>query len=385
MARELSQGDVVYLRYEEEDLWHERVLTGRSLNGRWAVCTPDYDHYVEAVEGDGIPLRVGRGGWHLANGLGRDRGEPVYRFDPARRPRGARLRALFDEAIELVRVDALDQAVAVPVEGRAELAPEGNLLWICLVSPEGAEIGQLIRTETLTAGRRDGSVHVSGVGDQLRVFMSVPADLAEIKSNWLRRQWAPMGTQAASSLDARILPIERNSLGQRFRDVRSAVSISRQEELSDFPLDGPRTARWWTEQISRTGMTPGSRHKQWRHENAVDPNDSLCRMHELISDTMEFLICVDQLDGSNLSCAENLVRQAQYIEHEIKKKAENKGGFDPTEYFLGRTTRLIGGAILHPDLVKWVSEKAARDSAILKEERKAREERAAAKAGPKRS
>eukprot|EP00971_Amphidinium_carterae_P322713 6414024-Amphidinium_carterae.1 len=76
MARVLTQGDVVYLRHEEEDLWHERLLTGRSLSGRWAVCAPDYDHYVELVDSLEVPLRLSRGGWHLAVGLGRERGEP---------------------------------------------------------------------------------------------------------------------------------------------------------------------------------------------------------------------------------------------------------------------------------------------------------------------
>eukprot|EP00971_Amphidinium_carterae_P322147 6403423-Amphidinium_carterae.1 len=263
MARGLVPGDVVHLRYEEEDLWHERILTGRSVNGRWAVCTPDYDHYVETVEAADVPLRIGRGGWHLANGLGRDRGEPVYRFDPARRPRGARLRALCKEAVELIRVDALDQAVAAPVVAQQPLGLEPDSVWICLISPEGAEIG----------GSCDGAW---GSIANLHSGVEGQKDRAEDKLTWLRKQWGEKAGSAASTLDARILPVERNALGQRFRDVRSAVALSRQEDLPDFPLEGPRTARWWAEQVSRTGMTPGTRHKQWRHENGLDAHDGLC-------------------------------------------------------------------------------------------------------------
>ena len=70
------------------------------------------------------------------------------------------------------------------------------------------------------------------------------------------------------------------------------------------------------------------------------------------------------------------------VEHEVKKKAEAKKQPDGSEYFVGRQKR-TGGALVSPDLVKWVAEKASRESAILKESRKAAEERALVRKGAK--
>jgi hypothetical protein len=90
---------------------------------------------------------------------------------------------------------------------------------------------------------------------------------------------------------------------------------------------------------------------------------------------LELLGCVDQLDLANLAGAESLARHMQFTEHEIKKKHDAKRDFSSADYFLGRQTR-SGGALIHPELLKWVSEKHAKESAILKEQRKAAEERA---------
>jgi hypothetical protein len=93
--------------------------------------------------------------------------------------------------------------------------------------------------------------------------------------------------------------------------------------------------------------------------------------------------CVDQLDVGNLVSIECACRQLQYVEHEVKKKADaRRGDYSSEAYFLGRTRR-SGGALIAPELLKWVSEKAARDSAVLKEQRKAAEERALARKSAK--
>ena len=62
------------------------------------------------------------------------------------------------------------------------------------------------------------------------------------------------------------------------------------------------------------------------------------------------------------------------MEFETKKKVEAKTGVDNQEHFLGRHRR-TGGALVCPALSAWVAEKAAKESAILKEQRKATEER----------
>ena len=70
------------------------------------------------------------------------------------------------------------------------------------------------------------------------------------------------------------------------------------------------------------------------------------------------------------------MRHCQYQEFEVRKRTEAKKATDTSSsYFLGRT-RQTGGALVDPELQKWVAERASRDSAVLKEQRKAAEERA---------
>ncbi len=73
------------------------------------------------------------------------------------------------------------------------------------------------------------------------------------------------------------------------------------------------------------------------------------------------------------ACAESLVRELQYNEFEIKKKVEMKKPASNAEWFLGRPRR-TGGALVWPALAEWVAGRA-KESAILKEQRKAAEER----------
>eukprot|EP00971_Amphidinium_carterae_P116892 2314880-Amphidinium_carterae.4 len=79
-------------------------------------------------------LRVGRGGWHLANGLGQ---QWVVNDE-------SRCIALIRR--ETACIPQTQLSLYLLQEGREGLVPEGNLRWICLISPEGAEIGQLIET-----------------------------------------------------------------------------------------------------------------------------------------------------------------------------------------------------------------------------------------------
>ena len=104
-------------------------------------------------------------------------------------------------------------------------------------------------------------------------------------------------------------------------------------------------------------------------------------LHENL-EIVELLGCVDQVDISNLAGVEATVRHLQYVEHEVKKKHDARTQADGSDYFSGRGRR-AGGAIISPELLKWVAEKAARDASVAKEIRKAGEERSLARAKAK--
>jgi len=187
----------------------------------------------------------------------------------------------------------------------------------------------------------------------------------------------------AAPTDARVLPVLRNTSGERFRTLQSAADAMVQEHFDDFALEGPRTFRWWVQQVFRLGTGAVARHHTWRHENSVNEDSHLNQLHEVLSEVVEMALCVDQVDGVNLVSMEVAARHLQYVEHEVRKKTEaKKGDSSGAEYFLGKQSR-AGGALIAPELLKWVAERAARDSAVMKEHRKAMEERALARAPKK--
>ena len=182
--------------------------------------------------------------------------------------------------------------------------------------------------------------------------------------------------------DARTLPVKRNAAGERFRTLQAVADSVSQEDFPDWCVDGPRTTMWWIQQAGRLGTGLVARHHTWRHENAVQEESKNGVLHEVLSEALELLLCVDQVDAPNLAGCESMVRHLQFVEHEVKRRQDNKREADGSEFFLGRTKR-TGGALVCPALLEWVAKKASQESAVLKEARKAAEERALARKGDK--
>ncbi len=61
---------------------------------------------------------------------------------------------------------------------------------------------------------------------------------------------------------ARTLPVMRNSAGKRLRDVKSVAERLSSFDFENWPLDGPRTMKWWWTKESRTGLGPVARHHE---------------------------------------------------------------------------------------------------------------------------
>ena len=174
--------------------------------------------------------------------------------------------------------------------------------------------------------------------------------------------------------DARTLSIKRNSAGQRHRSLREAIDECQQSEFDDWPVEGPRTTLWYCRQVAKTGQDIAPRHVTWRHENNIKEEQRVAEQHEALSEVLDLAVQYDQLDVSNLACLEAATRRLQYYEAEERKKQEAKRDADGSEWFLGRSGK-VGGNLVSPDLEKHVAERAARKASILKEQRKAQEER----------
>ncbi|CAK0816896.1 unnamed protein product, partial [Prorocentrum cordatum] len=172
---------------------------------------------------------------------------------------------------------------------------------------------------------------------------------------------------------ARALEIKRGAACRCFGDLKSVVDSSGLCEFEDWVLSGPRTTLYVEKEIAKQSGGPVHRHAAWKHENKLDDDEQGVVAHEMLSESLELACTHGQVDATNLASWEELARHLQVLGHKTKKKKETIKEFDGQDYCLGRARR-TRGAIIGLELLKWVAESAARDSANLKEERKATEE-----------
>jgi hypothetical protein len=414
---------------EDAEPTHERKPLRRcwgagSHSADYIVLTPDGDVYVEALSCPPFRSVLCGDGRALPPGLGAALGRPVYIFGENGLLAPESLidfKAKAEREMKRLRrahpgryahapppVQALVELPAGPVVaadapkwyrndtngGRDPLAVhEGARVWVVVSAGSGDQFGQEVPLDVVRSqGVVNGDKGVLNFSNTHSVFIqafSATDTSGEIDK--MKDEWAGLTPRPGSGLpstappvaldapeDARTLPVERSSAGERHRVWRSVADALSEAAFSDWPLSGPRTAAWYAREIGRTGMGPVSRHHAWRQENNLKNEDGHSVRHEMLSEVLELLGSCDQLDLSNLAGVEALARALQYEEFEVRKKSELRSPYSNAEHFMGRQKR-VGGCLICPDLTEWVATKSSKDSAILKEQRKADEERALAK------
>ena len=115
--------------------------------------------------------------------------------------------------------------------------------------------------------------------------------------------------------------------------------------------------------------------------------------HGLAMQAIELAGCYDGLDVVNLSCLELLIRKAQLVEFpywergpalppkegDKKDRGNGEGGgrvgmYDEGHIFLGNNKE-FGEVMVAPELLDYVTREVEREAGVMKQIRKAREER----------
>ncbi|CAK0801682.1 unnamed protein product [Prorocentrum cordatum] len=390
----VQAGDVVFLDCgEAEEPWHERLILASLGGAKYLVLTPDEDMYEEEIDTRSVAdfRQAGpRGG--LPAGLGAAKGQPVYRF--TERPRGAALQSWIDaaeeQAVELRAARGLAEEPEPPPladggapsgAGAAGSGSTGERAdWVCVVPEGDVRRGAVYSlpnsldtpSEDFVAFGQHGLYDLGRRGRSAVLVRLAPGETADEALRTFVASAVPDavgGTRTPPPAeDARTLAIKRDAAGRRFRDLKSVADSSEQCEFEDWALSGPRTASYVVKEIAKQSGGPVQRHTTWKHENKLNDDEHSVVAHEMLSEILELACTYDQVDVANLASMEALARHLQFLEHKVKKKKETIKDFDSRDYYLGRTRR-TGGATISPELLKWVAESAARDSAILPLER----------------
>ena len=188
---------------------------------------------------------------------------------------------------------------------------------------------------------------------------------------------APLGGVVTG--DVRTLSVVYDATGERFRDFGESIQHLETVVWPDTPVKGPATVLWVLKFMKTYGGTPTGWHQRWMTATRLQPTDAGVSLHESFSRMLELMICFDQLSVGALASAEFAVRQIQMVEEKWKEKILGAvpESMQESHLFSGTPTR--GTICVCPDLQEYVSKELAKASSILKERRKAREERTLAK------
>ena len=410
-------------------LWHQRLILG-SLRGSSAdkvlIMTPDYDVYLEDynlnANVDVLTVRRSAVRWPPPAGVPRG---AVYRF--AREPNAVQMAQAQAEAVTEANREFLEEAAA---NGRPVVLPAGGALEAlpavgaggvvaqaagavagavagggAVAVPAAAGVGAAVAGGAATAQKwvvaessakrtrgddvtLDGTETLSGrrglkteQGEEYFIYDLAGDDLNEFKG-------------AEAFADARLLAVETDARGRKRRAWREVVSAMSQVAFTDWPVPGPRTMAWCAHYLDRRGGGPLDHHQWWKSVHGLRADSWGVVEHETALRSLEHAGCYDNVDVSNVAALEVVVRRVQLIEYayaerrgvpkgkgkgkanEYDSTADRAGLIEESAVFSG-IHRENGEMMVAPELLEYVSKEIEKDASIMKQIRKARDERKA--------
>ena len=388
----LSEGTRVYLLYDvgPPELYHERyILSSCSCSRGWhVVLTPDHDVFPEQISlenSDLLGYRIGVG-QQLPAGLSeantyriRALPDPVMLRQMTSDARHAGLALMVPPGAPL-GAGVVAGAAAPPQHPAPIVGVVGGELWVRVETTEGHDRGEEVAL--------DGSEILHGdVG--LKASGATYFAIRRIKET--DRQ-IYKGSEA--SADARLLGLSFQGLNREerlWRDVSKEIS---QEDFKDWAVSGPRTAAWCTRFLNRRNGGPTDHHRWWINNFGLKADAWGVAEHDCLTKILDKMGRYDGLDISNLACAEIAFRRLQLIEYyysdrgpgggkgaskgDKSKKDVDDGIYKMESSIFSGSHKEFGDTMVAPALMEYVSKEIKTEAAVMKQVRKAREERASA-------
>ena len=148
-------------------------------------------------------------------------------------------------------------------------------------------------------------------------------------------------------------------------------------EADGWPVKGPRTCRWLCRFIAENSLHPLAHAARFRQLAGLSAADAGTQEHERSMRILEAALTFDHLQAGELASIELIARSAQLIELRHRERiigAVGSGPDDDAFLYLG-AGKTRGVLAVCPELETWVASELAKETATLKERRKAREER----------
>jgi len=212
---------------------------------------------------------------------------------------------------------------------------------------------------------------------------------------------------AESHGDVRMIKLNLATDGTRqLHTWHDGVKLLVQSSLAGWPIPGPRTTLWCCQFIARRQGGPMDHFRFWTSVNRLARDGWGVSEYEGVMRMIYYMVCWDGCNIADSAGVETAMRKCQLTEYtylmereggsatapgsdgkdgdaEGKKKAKGKGKgllkhafIDESAVFSG-TSKEFGDNMIMPDLLSHVGSEIERDANVLKQVRKAREERQA--------
>ena len=340
----------VALDFPEDALyfWHSRILLRRLGDGsRWIGVSPDLelevvdlsDHrVVPYVRAAPLPGRVAEG---------------VYHFDAADVTEDV-LQRLHQEAIALAHVLGATVAVAGQAEWYfADTASEKF--------GEKVEVATLHGASAVLRGSR-GLVEADfGDGPEWQFVEKV---LAGDLDAWMDEKRSGPGR------DPRVLSVEKDDHGHRYRSVRSAYSAMTgfgSSKPVDWPWRGPSASSEVFGGIRSSGHEIGAYHDFYLSSSGLGPDHPVAHKHNDMCAVLHHLTSYDQLNGlqsSGIECLCRLMLQTHAAVKRNCKVPDYKG-----TSLMVQSSLSSGKTLMVGEFAKWTAEEQKSEAFTMKQHR----------------
>ena len=380
-------------------LFHERFLAAWVGEDDWVVVTPDEDMYIETLVGgddeDILVVRYKPQPDQMPAGMG---GARIYGFPHV--PQLDVARGWIEEAELIAAAEVRRRGLGAPAGPppprlpRYALGAAGALGgWAMAAAAHAGPPAFVPGGEAEAApglglpgadraavplahgggGPGAGAVPVGGGLEALAEALGGAGAAAAAAG--------PLGA-AGGGGDARTLPVKFDATGPPYREFREATELCSESEIKGFVVRGPRTAAWVLRFMSENGGTPLARHSRFRSDARLSGTDPGVTQHETLCKLLQVAATVDQLDCTNLGVIELICREIQMIEEKYAERLRSHSELsEESHHFLG-TNMSKGNVCMSPALRDYIASEMRDEASILKERRKAREERQLQRAPP---
>ena len=232
------------------------------------------------------------------------------------------------------------------------------------------ELTPLVVCRAMTAAEREDNRYRDGGAPALLPIAVPGAGAAPAR--------AAAPEEDAEEVDARVLAVARDPSGVRSRPFRETVALLTETAWDAWPVTGPRTLLWCCKFIARHSLHPLAHHTRFLQLAGVTGADAGAQEHEHCMRIIEFAVCYDQVQVSELAALEMVARRAQMVELRFREKVIGTGGgvsVDDDAFLYMGTGKTRGLLMVCPLLEEYVADELSKETAAAKERCKLREER----------